>query len=120
MIELLYIVLLIFGVLQILLFFKMWKMANNVKEMRDRIIAGQQIKYYLTIGDKEKAYKKAVDELYNDLSTQIVTTYGEAFVYKTRSTIEMYRKIIEETGYPMPENLSDPQKFWDIWHKKWE
>lgn len=120
MTELLSIVLLIFGVLQIILFFKVWSMTNDVKKLKEELTACYRIKYYLSIGDKEKAYKKAVEELYNYLSTQIVSISAIEFLEKTKPTIEKYSRIIEETGHQMPENLSDPQKFWNIWYKKWE
>lgn len=38
MIDILTIVLLVFGVLQIILFFKMWGMTNDIKEMRNKYL----------------------------------------------------------------------------------
>ena len=38
MIDFLIIVLLVFGVLQIILFFKMWGMTNDIKEIRDKYL----------------------------------------------------------------------------------
>lgn len=44
MIDFLTIVLLIFGVLQIILFFKMWGMTNDIKEMRNKYLKDEDVK----------------------------------------------------------------------------
>ena len=44
MIDFLTIVLLIFGVLQIILFFKMWGMTNDIKEMRNKYLKDEDTK----------------------------------------------------------------------------
>lgn len=121
MIEFLSIVLLIFGVLQIILFFKLWIMTNDVKKIKERVIMGHGVRYYLAIGDKEKAYSSAVEELYNELDKQASVRYNdEYFLEGAQKTIEVYRKIAEETGHELPEYLSDAQKFLDLRGKKWE
>lgn len=42
MIEILSIILLIFGVLQIILFFKIWGMTDDIKDIRNKYINSQQ------------------------------------------------------------------------------
>ena len=44
MIDFLTSVLLIFGVLQIILFFKMWGMTNDIKEMRNKYLKDEDAK----------------------------------------------------------------------------
>lgn len=44
MIEFLTIVLLVFGVLQIILFFKMWGMANDIKDIRNKYLKDEDEK----------------------------------------------------------------------------
>lgn len=44
MIDFLSIVLLIFGVLQIILFFKMWGMTNDIKEIRNKYLKDEDEK----------------------------------------------------------------------------
>lgn len=44
MIDFLTIVLLIFGVLQIILFFKVWGMTNDIKEMRNKYLKDEDEK----------------------------------------------------------------------------
>lgn len=50
MIDFLTIVLLIFGVLQIILFFKVWEMTNDIKEIRNKYLK-----------DEDEKRKKEVD-----------------------------------------------------------
>ncbi|RGX84511.1 MULTISPECIES: hypothetical protein [Bacteroides] len=44
MIDLLTIILLIFGVLQIILFFKVWGMTNNIKDIRNKYLKDEDEK----------------------------------------------------------------------------
>ena len=41
MIDILLIILIIFGVLQIILFFKLWGMTNDIKEIKNKYIEGE-------------------------------------------------------------------------------
>lgn len=119
MIEFLSFVMLVFGILEIILFFKLWRMTNDVKKIKNKITLGYGIRYFLAIGDKEKIYQKAVEELYNKLDTQALVRRSDAyFLENAQRTIETYKKIVEETGHELPEYLSDPQKFLDL-RSKW-
>lgn len=55
------IILIIFGVLQIILFFKMWVMTDNVKEIRDKIVGNitNRPSYY---EDQQEPKRKFKDE----------------------------------------------------------
>ena len=44
MIDFLTIVLLVFGVLQIVLFFKIWGMTNDIREMRNKYLKNDNVK----------------------------------------------------------------------------
>lgn len=44
MIDFLTIILLIFGVLQIILFFKVWEMTNDIREIRDKYLKDEDEK----------------------------------------------------------------------------
>lgn len=44
MIDLLTIILLVFGVLQIILFFKIWRMTNDIKEIRNKYLKDEDEK----------------------------------------------------------------------------
>lgn len=46
-INIIYIVMLIFGILQIILFFKLWRMTNDIHSMKDKLEeSSKEIKYY--------------------------------------------------------------------------
>ncbi len=88
MIDILSIVLLIFGVLQIILFFKVWGMTNDVKKMKERLEKDQSNEDSIIIeaqskvleGDKEKAYKLYQKAFYLsivDLYNKTVDAYGD-------------------------------------------
>lgn len=59
MTEFVFIIVIVFGILQIILFFKIWGMTNNVKEMRDYFLKekdakekAQNEKYFFNIGEQ--------------------------------------------------------------------
>lgn len=81
MIDFLTIVLLIFGVLQIILFFKVWGMTNDVNRIKKKLEIQPESEAQIKVlnGEKEKAF---------DL-------YQKAF-YK--SIIELFNKTISEYG----------------------
>ena len=110
MMEFLSIVLLVFGVLQIILFFKLWGMTNDVKKIYEKMDA-DNYRSCMMKGDKENAYRIAVDRLYKEL-VECVPAWAESyFAEKAAPIIEKYRKMIEETGHKVPEYLSLPDKF---------
>lgn len=71
------IIFIIFGVLQIILFFKMWVMTDNVKEIRDKIVGNitHRPSYY---EDQEEPYRKFEDEEHGIIiaTGQKVVIYG--------------------------------------------
>lgn len=107
MIDLLTIVLLVFGVLQIILFFKIWGMTNDVNkikeklevqpEIEDQIITDAQIK--ALNGDKKEAFE----------------LYQKAF-YK--SVIELFNKTIKEYGDEDNMNYKERNEYYQIEYKK--
>lgn len=61
MIDFLTIVLLIFGVLQIILFFKMWGMTNDIKEMRNKYLKDED--------EKEERKRNTIPEINKGIKT---------------------------------------------------
>lgn len=122
MIEFLSIVLVITGVLQVILFFKIWIMTNDVKIIKesldiepeikeDQLIVEAQIK--ALNGDKEafdlylKAFHRDVVALYNTLSRQ----YGDVEIFNPRDEqyaieysqiVNYFSKRIEKLGMKLP------------------
>lgn len=94
MIDFLSIVLLIFGVLQIVLFFKVWSMTNNVKKIRNKIEQPPK--------QKELLIKEAQIKTLNGEPEEAFKLYQKAFYL---AVIELYNTTIndfgnEENDYP--------------------
>ena len=65
MINILSIILLVFGVLQIILFFKLWGMTNDVRSIKDQFTANnKELEYY--IKSMNEHLRKMEDRLLND------------------------------------------------------
>ena len=87
------IVMLIFGILQIILFFKLWGMTNNVKLLSRRFA-----RYELT--DIKKAiYKKSsniADLLFDSLYDSMSKVYGWNDIMAYKRVKDEYRKLYED------------------------
>lgn len=116
MMEFLSIVLLVFGVLQIILFFKLWGMTNDVKKIKERLEKKDWLCSIMT-GDKENAYGALLQELYAKLKECAQMWNGGCYTEKAGELIESYRKKIEETGHKLPEYMSTPDKFKDNYYR---
>lgn len=113
MLDILSIILLVFGVLQIILFFKLWGMTNNVRNIWWKMDESGMIRFYMMTSQKEKAYQCVISQLYNELSNNIPFMSKEGFCDKTGDIIEKYRKMVKEIGYELPDMLSKPDEFYD-------
>lgn len=116
MMEFLSIVLLVFGVLQIILFFKLWGMTNDVKKIKERLEKKDVLCLIMT-GDKENAYASLLQELYAKLKEYVQMWNKEMYKEKAGELIESYRKKAEETGHKLPEYMSTPDKFMDNYYR---
>lgn len=78
MVDFLTIILLIFGVLQIILFFKVWGMTNDIKEIRNK---------YLKDDDEKRRQKAEYDPTPKSavgLKQQYSRNYSQAFSFPIR------------------------------------
>lgn len=99
MLEFLSIIAIIFGVLQIILFFKIWGMTNDVRELRDHLIEGDKPKLVKDIPNRRTnvveethEYDKRLDTLgvgdhvllkSTGQKVEIVKTWGKDFIVST-------------------------------------
>lgn len=110
MTEFVTIILLIFGVLQIILFFKIWGMTNNVIKIKEKLEAQPETEDQLIIeaqthalnGEKEKAfdlYKKAFHKNIIELFNMTIKEYGDEdnMDYKERNDYYQthYNKVVK-------------------------
>lgn len=76
------IIAIVVGVLQIVLFFKLWSMTNDVKKIKEKMDADieidriEKIRIALLKGDKQKAIELLTDKL----ATELVKKSSEEFV----------------------------------------
>lgn len=110
MIDLLTIILLVFGVLQIILFFKIWGMTNNVNKIKEKLETQPKIEDQLITeaqinalnGEKEKAfhlYRNAFHKKIIELFNKTIKEYGDEdnMDYKERNEYYKanYNKVVK-------------------------
>lgn len=107
MIDFLTIILLIFGVLQIILFFKVWGMTNNVKKIKKRLLdesSFDDVRKALLGDDKELAQKLLINNLISEL-----IEYSNNRDYKGYSNVEaiidIYKISFSKLGLDIPDNI---------------
>lgn len=110
MIEFLTIVLLVFGVLQIILFFKMWGMTNDVNKIKEKLETQPEMEDLLITeaqinalnGSKEEAfnlYQKAFHKNVIQLLNKTINEYGDednmGYVERNQYYQTNYKKIVK-------------------------
>lgn len=103
------------GVLNIILFFKVWNMTNDVEKIKASI-QGDSYFSCLMKGEKGKAYDILISKLYKEL-TYLWVNNNASYLEKAPAIIEKYATLIKETGRELPEYLSTPEKFKDNYER---
>lgn len=98
------IVMLVFGVLQIILFFKVWGMTNDVRKIKDRTFSSFSKEDVI-----KEIYKKnpniesiLFDALYNEMKRNYYDAW-EGFT----DIVERYKPLYEKAGIEIPEIFSN-------------
>ena len=128
---LLFIILFVFGILQIILFFKIWGMTNNIKKIRKHIIGDfEEITDYnyrrlAYSGDTRELkdrmiyyFINAVRKAYNNLPIdRSVVENGHYKRLETNRSIAQYKEVLrrqlETIGEPLPEMIDKVETFDD-------
>lgn len=105
---------LVFGVLNLILFFKIWGMTNQVKKLNSKIEDDKDYMKYLWLGDRQKAYEALCRTMYEELSKndnwrcKVAVGKKAAPVYHSvlRDDIEKYKRRFERMGMKIPERFS--------------
>lgn len=107
------IIIIVFGILQIILFFKMWGMTNNVKCINEKLKNEKySYQFYMIIGEKEKAFQIAKEELVIKLlEIGLYTSTDEGFIRVAKNEIPKYIKLIKNTGFEVPYYLLSAEAF---------
>lgn len=112
---LLLIILLIFAVLQIVLFFKIWGMTNDIKSIKEKINPKDRLwetKRAILKGNKEMASSLIVDAMLDDIQASIFSHYGS--MNSMKEVKEKYEPIFEKVEVEMPEAIRKLESFSDV------
>lgn len=111
MYEFLSIVLIIFGVLQIILFFKMWMMTNDVRKIKEKLKCGNdrqwEIRKAILRGDDNLAKELLMDCLMSDIEK-----YSE--FSGIDEICKRYDASFKQLGMEIPERLKPLKSYSDI------
>ena len=106
------IIFLAFAILQIALFFKLWKMTNDVRKIQESITyTNDDFGYWVLLDEKEKAFKILKKELFDALISCNDVCYAKEFNGSAQKIIDEYKEKAKSTGHELPEVLADPEKF---------
>ena len=115
MIDLLTIILLVFGVLQIILFFKIWGMTNDVNRITKKLQCEKDktwnVRRALLYGDQELAKRELMDCIISDFEKFGDGGYGFNCV---EDIIAKYEPAFKQLEIEIPENLKAIKSYADI------
>lgn len=109
------IVIIVFGILQIILFFKLWGMTNDVKKIKSSFpmsIAGiSPAKIEFAIGNKEKAEEMVKREFISD----VYKIYREVYEYaQDQHKIKVYNQDYKKLSLKYENRFSKPEEYIDF------
>ena len=109
------IIIIAFGILQIILFFKVWGMTNDVRDIKQKLEKTEQstpdYKFYMLSGENVKAYILIRDMLVKELVDMASRYNEENFIKVGNNIISKYSGQLKETGHPIPDFLLSAEKF---------
>lgn len=114
------IVMITFGILQIILFFKIWGMTNNISNINKKISHTNiddlqwQIRKALLKGDKQTASNLLFDGFISELEKIEYTYNSDEYISKLK---DRYTKYFEKIGLPLPhifENIKISKDVYNI------
>ena len=129
--EILSILFLVFGVLQIILFFKVWGMTNNVKRIKDGLAqkgtigegsVDEKVRLQLLLGNKEDARRillvqmaQAIDKVYDKL---LVNGSQADAIYEQDITpvVDEFKARMQEIGMEMPAQAAQIKTIGDYYN----
>ena len=115
MIDFLTIILFVFGVLQIILFFKVWGMTNDVNKITSKLQCEKDstwnVRRALLYGDKELAKKELMNCIISDFEKFGDGGYGFNSV---EDIIAKYEPAFKQLGMDIPESLKNIKTYADI------
>lgn len=102
----------IFGILSLILFFKVWGMCNNVKKIKEHLIQVDDVEakfnFLMSIKDKEKAKEMLIANILSDKKIFDGSSYFSD-EYKLQKIKEVYGDALKSLGITLPNKL-EPQE----------
>lgn len=105
------VIIIIFGILQIILFFKLWGMTNNVERINNKVRGrlsdsnlGWEIRKSILKGDKKRAEDLLFDEFIYDLK-QKCNVYNGGSDEEIAELKADYSKYYEQINSKLPESI---------------
>jgi hypothetical protein len=102
------VVFVVFGILQIILFFKIWAMTNDVRRLQNKFAPGEslfELRKSIALGNKEKAKEIVLEYYFGKIKSP-----GAAFKYAKEELEGNLKKL----GYELPENLKNVNSYVDF------
>lgn len=109
----------VFGILEIILFFKIWGMTNRVKNI-DLKVPNRNFTFdfYALTGEKEKAYALLRNQLVEELLSEIeFYNYKSGFVKEADRIIESKKSKLNLINCELPSHLSSGECFAEYYCK---
>lgn len=113
------IILLVWGILEVILFFKLWGMTNNVKQMKNQIVRYNKrddFRRYRLLGKKEEAAEALIEVFFDSM-----ITYIHSEEYDPDRNIEEEVSELEnhlsQFGVKIPKEikaLKTARNFWNV------
>lgn len=120
------IIIIVFGILQIILFFKMWGMTNDVKKMKNELVGSDsenlrkmQLNKAILKEDKSKIAEMLFDELFNQLQSYYYDSLDysggeDYFTSKISNLKKEYKEKYLKYGIDFPESINKIEKREDL------
>lgn len=128
------IIIIVFGILQIILFFKIWGMTNDIKKTYNCIQSNNKditsinnnindilshikedkvdYKFYAIMGDKERAYQELKKELVIKLlDIRIKQRADDLFSMQAEPIIKDYKLKFNKLGFEIPKDIDSSNSF---------
>lgn len=104
---------LVWGVLCLILFFKVWRMCNDVRRIKNRLIKNDDIEttieFLLRIGEKEKAKEALLDRILTNESIFNRETSMTQEV-KIENIFRIYEEEFKKLGYSIPKQKEEKKE----------
>lgn len=103
------IIIIVFGILQIILFFKMWGMTNNVNNINSKLHEckdeNKEYELLMISGKYDAVYQILIDKLSKEIH-DAYNSFNESYYEKEiKRILDIYKPKFQKVGKEIPEHL---------------